>query len=175
VESGSEWGTLNFILHSQASLASEGVTYSQVSVVIILRFLDAVFVLHNYKFESVFVVIGHCCDLFIYLIINVNNINNKVSVSVTLLQVSFAEQLKHSFFYIKSTYKFVVWPRHFFSLGWMDGLIQWMYLTTFIYCSYQKLFFIFTMLSFDGYIIMSIITCYFNPLKPSGYYIYHLL
>jgi hypothetical protein len=36
VESGSESGVLNFIFHSQALLASEGVTYSQASVVIIL-------------------------------------------------------------------------------------------------------------------------------------------
>jgi hypothetical protein len=34
VERGSESGMLNFILHSQALPASEGVTYSQASVVI---------------------------------------------------------------------------------------------------------------------------------------------
>jgi hypothetical protein len=45
VEHESESGVLNFILHSKPLLVSEGVTYSQVSVVIILFFLDTVFVL----------------------------------------------------------------------------------------------------------------------------------
>jgi hypothetical protein len=38
VERGSESGVLNFICHGQALLASEGVTYSQANVVIILYF-----------------------------------------------------------------------------------------------------------------------------------------
>jgi hypothetical protein len=37
-------------------------------------------------------------------------------------------------------------------------------LSTFTYCSYQQLFSSFTTLSFDGYKIVSIITCYFNTL-----------
>jgi hypothetical protein len=37
-------------------------------------------------------------------------------------------------------------------------------LSTFIYCSYEKLFFSFTTLSFDAYKIVSIIMCYFNML-----------
>jgi hypothetical protein len=35
-------------------------------------------------------------------------------------------------------------------------------LNTLIYCSYKKLFSSYTALSFDGYKILSIITCYFN-------------
>jgi hypothetical protein len=56
VERGSESGVLNFILHSQALLASEGVTYSQASVGIILCFsrCSICFVLRNYKFMTVF-------------------------------------------------------------------------------------------------------------------------
>jgi hypothetical protein len=54
LERGSESGVLNFILHSQALLLSEGVTSSQVSVVIILCFsgYSICFVLHNYKFMT---------------------------------------------------------------------------------------------------------------------------
>jgi hypothetical protein len=37
-------------------------------------------------------------------------------------------------------------------------------LSTFTYCNYEKLFFSFTFLSFDGYKIVLIITCYFNIL-----------
>jgi hypothetical protein len=47
VERGSESGMLNFILHSQAVLASEGVTYLQASVVI-LFFSIAVVVLFSF-------------------------------------------------------------------------------------------------------------------------------
>jgi hypothetical protein len=55
VESGSESGVLNFVLQSQALLASEGVTYSQASVVIILFSRCSIcFVLRNYKFVTVF-------------------------------------------------------------------------------------------------------------------------
>jgi hypothetical protein len=56
VELGSESGVLNFILHSQTLLLSEdGVTYSQVSVVIILfSQYSTCFVLHNYKFMTMF-------------------------------------------------------------------------------------------------------------------------
>jgi hypothetical protein len=56
VELGGESGVLNFILDSQALLAPEGVTYSQVSVVIIPCFsrCSICFVLRNYKLITVF-------------------------------------------------------------------------------------------------------------------------
>jgi hypothetical protein len=51
VDRGSESGVLYFILHSQTLLVSEGVTYSQVSVVISLCFYQysICFVMRNYK------------------------------------------------------------------------------------------------------------------------------
>jgi hypothetical protein len=55
VERGSASGVLNFV-HSQAFLLSEGVTYSQASVVISLCFsrYSICFVLRNYKFMTMF-------------------------------------------------------------------------------------------------------------------------
>jgi hypothetical protein len=55
VEGVSESAMLNFILQSQALLASEGVTYSQAGVVIILCFsrYSICFVLCNYNFMTV--------------------------------------------------------------------------------------------------------------------------
>jgi hypothetical protein len=57
VERGRESVVLNFNLHSQVLLVSEeGVTYSQVSVVTVLCFsqYSICFVLHNYKFMTMF-------------------------------------------------------------------------------------------------------------------------
>jgi hypothetical protein len=56
VKRGSESGVLNLILHSEVLLASEVVTYSQASVVIILYFsrCSICSVLRNYKLTTVF-------------------------------------------------------------------------------------------------------------------------
>jgi hypothetical protein len=57
MEHGNESGVLNFILHSETILVSgEGVTYSQVSVVVSLCFsqYSICFVLRNYKLMTIF-------------------------------------------------------------------------------------------------------------------------
>jgi hypothetical protein len=87
VERGSESGMLNFIFHSQALLDSEdGVTCSQVSVVIILYFFrySICFVLRNYKFMRMFfVVIGHRCDSVIACLKEITfGKNNRIELSL---------------------------------------------------------------------------------------------
>jgi hypothetical protein len=54
--------------------------------------------------------------------------------------------------------------RHFLSLGWMDEFNECTGVKHNYILIYQKLFFSFTTLSFDGYKIVSIIMCYFNIL-----------
>jgi hypothetical protein len=65
-------GLLNFILHSQNVTSFEGVTYSQVSVIIILCFsrYSTCIILRNYKFMTMFLPL--LIYLFNYLVINGN-------------------------------------------------------------------------------------------------------